>query len=96
MDHPLKTLSLSLDSEGRHLDSVKWGKQTSRLLTWSIFDTIEIGAVCGEKWEYNHSMPVRKSAFQSQLRMHLVAHCKVQICHARETSLNFHLSLLTY
>lgn len=94
MYHPLEALPLSLGSEGRHLDSFKWGQQTSRLPARGRFDTAEIGTVCGEKWKHNQAMPALNSDFQSQLRMHLAAHCKVQTCHAHMTSLNFHLSHL--
>lgn len=92
--HPLEALPLSPDSEGRCLDSFKWGQQTSRLPAQARFDTVEISTVCGEKWKHNHAIPVSNSDIQSQLRTHLVAHCKVQTYDAHVTSLPFRLSLL--
>ena len=94
MYHPFETLLLSVDGEGRHLDSFKWGQQTSRLPAWGRFDTTSIGTVCREEQKHNHTVPVLNSDFQSQLRMYSVDHCKVQTCHEHMASLDFHLTLL--
>lgn len=77
MYHPLEPLSLSLDSQKRHLDSFKWGQQTSRLPTQDRSDTVEISTVCGEKWKCNHAIATLSSDFQSKLKIYLVAHFKI-------------------
>lgn len=92
MYHSLEALPLSLDSQKRHLDSFKWGQQTSRLPAQDRFDTVEISAVCGEKRKRNHAIAMLNSDFQSQLKIYLVAHFKIQACHAHIKSLNFYSS----
>lgn len=93
--HPLEAPPLSLDSLKRHLDSFKWGQQTSRLPAQDRFDTVEIGTVCGEKWKCDYAIAGLNSDFSKPIKNMFGCHVKrhaMPIEHLLISSLSFHCS----